>query len=72
MDPNVSIKLCVQWMGGLNWANLEGTWHELAVKKTLANQHRRCHQVTEHEGKIRGATLKRTGSLVQKPSLSVH
>ena len=30
-----------QWMGGLNWANLEGTWHELAVKKTLANQHRR-------------------------------
>ena len=33
-----------QWMRGLNWANLEGTWHELAVKKTLelrsASQHR--------------------------------
>ena len=28
-------------MGGLNWANLEGTWHELAVKKTQTNQHRR-------------------------------
>ena len=31
-------------MRGLNWANLEGTWHELAVKKTLelrsASQHR--------------------------------